>query len=116
MGFPHPIVAAHKRGERYRLRRGKRGVPPRTVLGAGHFLAEFAFVGSRNLMPHKLLFDVRMLAFAQPREVLSLNCADELPLLGKPALPFAMPLLIAAPVVLFLRGKLPRMVSTRLAG
>jgi hypothetical protein len=51
MGFPHPVIAAHKRGERYRLRRGKRGVPPGAVLGAGPFLAEFAFVGSRNLMP-----------------------------------------------------------------
>src|ERR1700686_4022010 len=28
MGLSHPVIAAHKRGERYRLRRGKRGVPP----------------------------------------------------------------------------------------
>ena len=32
------------------------------------------------------------------------------------ALPLRMALLIAAPVVLFLRGKLPRMVGLRLAG
>src|ERR1700682_2842789 len=36
MGFPYPVIAAHKRGERYRLRRGKRGVPPGAMLGAGH--------------------------------------------------------------------------------
>src|ERR1700688_2311922 len=86
------------------------------MLGAGHFLAEFAFVGSRYLMPDKLLFGVRMLAFTQPREVLSVNCTGELPVLGEPALPFAMALLIAAPVVLFLRNKLARVVNTRLAG
>src|SRR4029077_9966664 len=96
MGFAHPVIAAHKRGERHRLRCGKRGVPPGAVLGAGHFLAEFAFVGSRNLMPDKLLFAVRMLAFTQPREVLSLNYAAELPLLGESALPFRMALLISA--------------------
>src|ERR1700693_6092117 len=115
MGFSHPVIAAHKRGERYRLRRGKRSVPPGAALAARDFLAEFAFVGSRNLMPDKLLFGVRMVTLAQPREVLGLNCAGELPLLGEPALPLTVALLIAAPVVLFLRGKLPRMVSTRLA-
>ncbi len=67
-------------------------------------------------MPDKLLFGVRMLAFAQPREVLGLNCAGELPLLGEPALPLTVALLVAAPVVLFLRGKLPRMVCSRLTG
>ena len=39
MGFPHAVIAANERGERYRLRRGKRGVPPGTMLGAGHFPA-----------------------------------------------------------------------------
>ncbi len=97
MGFPDPVIAAHKRGERYRLGRGKCGVPAGAVLGAGHFPAEFPFVRSRNLMPDKLLFAVRMLAFTQPREVLRLNRAGELPLLGEPALPLAMALLIAAP-------------------
>src|ERR1019366_9238622 len=116
MGFPHPVIAAHKRGERHRLRRRERGVPPGTMLGAGHFRAEFAFIGSRNLMPDKLLFGVRMLALTQPREVLGTNGTLQPPLLGKPALPFAVALLIAAPVVLFLRGKLTRMVSTYLAG
>ena len=116
MGFSHPVIAAHERSQRYRLRRGKRGVPPGAMLGAGHFLAEFPVVGSRNLMTDKLLFGVRMLALAQPREVLSPNRAGELPLLGEPALPFAVALLIAAPVVLFLRGKLTRMVSPCLAG
>jgi hypothetical protein len=67
-------------------------------------------------MPDKLLFGVRMLAFTQAREVLSLNRARKIPLLGQPALPFAVALLIAAPVVLFLRGELPRVVSTSLAG
>ena len=101
MGVPD-IITSHKRSERYRLRRRKRGAPPGAMLRAGHFLSEFALVGSRNLMPDKLLFGVRMLTFAQSREVLRLNCAAELPLLGEPALPLAMALQIAAPVVLFL--------------
>jgi hypothetical protein len=86
------------------------------VLGADHFLAKFAFVGSRNLMPDKLLFSVRMLALTQPGEVLSFNYAAELPLLGEFALPLAVALLISAPVVLFLRNKLARVVGTGLTG
>jgi hypothetical protein len=114
--LPHSVIAAHKRSQRNRFRRGKRGVPSGAVLGAGHLFAEFAFVGSRNLMPDKLLFGVRMLPFAQPREMFGADCTMQAPLLGEPALPFAVALLIAAPVVLFLRGKLPRMVCTRLTG
>ena len=116
MRFPHPIIAAHKRGERYRLRRGECGVPPGAMLDAGHFFAEFAFIGSRNLMPDELLFGVRMLAFTQSRKVFGTNATLQPPLLGESALPLAVTLLVAAPVVLFLRGKLPRMVGPRLAG
>ena len=116
MGFPHPIVAAHKRGARYRLRRREGGVPPGAMLSAGHFLAKFAFIRSRNLMPHELLFGVRMLALTQPCKVFGTNATLQPPLLCESALPLRMALLIAAPVVLFLRGKLPRMVGLRLAG
>src|SRR5271157_5685801 len=116
MSLSHPIIAAHKRGERYRLRRGKRGVPPGAMLGAGHLLAEFPFIGSRNLMPYELLFDVRMLAFTQSCKVFGTNATLQPPLLCESALPLRMALLIAAPVVLLLRGKLPRMVGLRLAG
>ena len=116
MGFPHAIIAAHKRGKRYRLRRRERGVPPGAMLGTGDLSAEFAFVGSRNLMPDKLLFGVRMLAFTQTRKVFGTNATLQPPLLGEPALPLTVTLLIAAPVVLFLRGKLPHMVGLRLAG
>jgi len=67
-------------------------------------------------MPDKLLFGARMLAFAQPREMFGADCTMQAPLLGEPALPFAVALLVAAPIVLFLRGKLPRMVCSRLTG
>src|SRR5208337_4605985 len=56
------------------------------------------------------------LAFAQPRKMFGADCAVQAPLLGEPALPLAVALLVAAPIVLRLRGKLPRMVSTRLTG
>jgi hypothetical protein len=77
MGFPHPIIAAYESGERYRLRRGKCSVPPGTMLDAGHLSAKFAFIGSGNLMPYKLLFGVRMLAFTQPRKVFGTNATSE---------------------------------------
>jgi hypothetical protein len=116
MSFPHPIIASHKRGERYRLRRRECSVPPRAMLGAGHLSAKFAFIGSRNLMPYELLLGVRMLAFTQSCKVFGTNATLQPPLLSEPALPLTVTLLIAAPVVLFLRGKLPRMVSSRLTG
>ena len=67
-------------------------------------------------MPDELLFGVRMLAFTQSRKVFGTNPALQPPLLGESALPLTVTLLIAAPVVLFLRGKLPRMIGLRLAG
>jgi hypothetical protein len=116
MGLPHPIIAAHESGKRYRLRRREGGVPPGAMLGAGDLSAKFAFIGSRNLMPYELLFGVRMLAFAQSCKVFGTNATLQPPLLGKSALPRTVTLLIAAPVVLFLRRKLPHMVGLRLAG
>ena len=68
------------------------------------------------MMPYELLFGVRMLAFTQPCEVFGTNPTLQPPLLGESALPLTVTLLIAAPVVLFLRGKLPHMVGLRLAG
>jgi hypothetical protein len=115
VGFPHPIIAAHKGGKRYRFWRRERGVPPGTMLGAGYLSAKFAFIGSRNLMPHELLFGVRMLAFTQSRKVFGTNATLQPPLLGESALPLTVTPLIAAPVVLFLRVKLPHMVGLRLA-
>src|SRR5271163_4891722 len=116
MGFPHPIVAAHESGKRYRLRRRECGVPPGAMLGAGHLSAKFSFIGSRNLMPYELLFGVRMLAFTQSRKVFGTNATLQPPLLGESALPLTVTLLIAAPVILFLRGELAHMVGLRLAG
>src|SRR5208283_3657398 len=116
MSLPHPIIAAYERCERYRLRRRECSVPPRAMLGAGHLSAKFAFIGSRNLMPHELLFGVRMLAFTQSCKVFGTNATLQPPLLGEPTLPLTVTLLIAAPIVLFLRGKLPHMVGLRLAG
>ncbi len=116
VGFPHPIIAAYESGQRYRLRRREGGVPPGAMLGAGYLSAKFAFIGSRNLMPYELLFGVRMLAFTQSCKVFGTNATMQPPLLGESALPLAATLLIAAPVVLFLRSKLPHMVGLRLAG
>ncbi len=61
-------------------------------------------------MTNELRFRVRMLAFGQTRKVLIANRTFQAPPLGQFALPLAMSLLIAAPVVLPLRRKLPLMV------
>src|SRR5271157_767146 len=65
-------------------------------------------------MLHHLLLSEGMLAFGQTREVLIAHNTGQTPFFRKPSLPFAMPLLIAAPVVLSLRSKLPLMVRTYL--
>ena len=66
-------------------------------------------------MPHHLLFGEGMLAFGQPRKVFIAHSTGQAPLFRKLTLPLAMSLLIAAPVVLPLRRKLPLMVRTYLA-
>jgi hypothetical protein len=50
-------------------------------------------------MPDELLFGVRMLAFTQSRKVFGTNATLQPPLLGEPALPLTVTLLIAAPIM-----------------
>jgi hypothetical protein len=110
VGLSDTVIAADKGCQRDRFRGGERRIPPRPVLDAGYFLAVFALVGPRNLMANELRLGERMLALGQSGEVLGADFTLQSPLLGELALPFAMPLLVAAPVVLLLRGKLPLMV------
>jgi len=110
MRLSYALIAAHKGRERNRLWRGERSIPTGAVFYAGHFLAEFSFIGFRNLMANKLRFRVRMLPFGQPRKVLIANRTFQAPLLRQLALPFTMPLLVAAPIVLPLRRKFPLIV------
>ena len=65
-------------------------------------------------MPDELRLSHRMLAFAQPRELLRSNRPLKSPLRRQLALPFAVALLVAAPVILLLGGELPRVVRPRL--
>jgi hypothetical protein len=112
----HPLVAADQCSERYRLGSGECGVPSGTVFGADDFFSELSLVGPRDLVPYQLLFRVRVLSFAQPREVLCFDRACELPLLGEPSLPLAVGLLLAAPIVLFLRSELTFVIGSCLTG
>jgi len=86
------------------------------MLSGGDFLTEFALVCSRDLVANKLLASMRILPFSQPSEVFRFHGPGKLPLLGKLTLPFAVALLVAAPVILFLGGKLTFVISSRLAG
>ncbi len=115
MRLPHPLIAADKRGQRNGFWCGERGIPSGAMLHACYFPAVFAVVGPGNLMPHKLLFRKRVLAFTQTCKVVIANGTGEAPLLGKSALPLAETLLVAAPVILPLRRELPRVVGPRLA-
>ena len=67
-------------------------------------------------MPDELRLGLRVLAFAQAGEVLRADRRPKAPTLGKLALPFAVTLLFAAPVVLLLGGELLRVVRAGLAG
>ncbi len=116
MRFPHPLVAAYKRGQRDRLWRGEGRIPPGPVLDGRDLLAVLAFVGLRHLMADQLLFRVRMLAFAQSGEMLGTDRPRQTPLAGQSALPLAVTLLILAPVVLLLRRELALVIGLRLAG
>ena len=66
-------------------------------------------------MANELRFRVWVLPFGQRGEVLIANRPLQTPLLGQLALPLAMSLLVAAPVVLLLRRKLPRVVRSYLS-
>lgn len=83
---------------------------------ARYFFPVLAFVGPRNLMPHELRSRRRMLAFAQPRELFRLDWPRQSPLLREPALPFAVALLVSAPVILLLGDELFGVVHSRLTG
>ena len=85
------------------------------MLNTGDFPAVLAVVGLGSLMAHELRSCLGMLAFAQPGKMFGTDRALQSPLPGKPALPFAVALLVATPVVLALRGELLRVVGARLA-
>ena len=104
----HPLIAAHKRSERNRLRRRDGPVPAGAVLDARHFPADLVFVRLLRLMANQLLARPGMLAFRQPREFFIANRAFEIPLLRQLALP------VLALVVLLLGCELPRVIHPRL--
>jgi hypothetical protein len=81
----------------------------------GDFRAVLALVGFRGLMAYELRSGLGVLSFAQPGEVFGTNCSVQSPLLSEFALPFAVALLVAAPVVLPLCGELPLVVGAGLA-
>lgn len=115
MRLSHALIPAHKCSERNRLRCGERSIPTSAMLYARHFLAESSLIGFRSLMANELCFHLRVLAFGQAGEGLIAYRALKASPLGHLGLPFAMPLLVAAPVVLLLGRELPRMVRSHLA-
>lgn len=75
------------------------------MLDAGDLFSVLVFVCSRRLVPDELYAALRMLAFAQSCEVVRSDGTVQIPLRCKPAAPFAVRLLVVAPVVLLLGGE-----------
>ena len=110
MRLTHPLVAAHQRRQRNRLRRGDRRVPAGPVANRSDLLTVPVLIGSRRLVPDHLLLGEWVLAFAQPGEMLRADLALQTKLGGKLALPLAVTLLTSAPVVGLLGRKFTRVV------
>jgi len=109
------VIATHKGGQRDRLWRRERGIPSRAMFDACNFLAALVLVGSGRLMLDKLRAALWMLALAEPRKVLGSYRTSETPFTRQATSPFAVHLRVTAPVVLFLRRELARMIRLRLA-
>src|SRR5580658_1861151 len=60
----HPLIAAHKRGQRDGFRRGECCIPPGSMFDAGDFLAVLVVVGLCRLVLDELRAACRMLSFA----------------------------------------------------
>ena len=64
----HTFIAADKRGERNRFRRGECRVPPGAMFDASNFLTVLVVIRLCRLVPDELRAAFRMLSFAQPHE------------------------------------------------
>ncbi len=106
MRLADPIVASDQGSQQNGFRSRKRHIPPGPVLNRSDFPAELVLVGLGRLMPHHLFLGIRVLAFGQSSELLRSDRSLKSPLLGELTLPFAVTLLLTAPVVRFLGREL----------
>ncbi len=115
MRFAHMLITTHKPSERNGLRRRECRIPSCAMLCACDLLAIFVFVGSGRLMFDKLCGIVRMLSFTQSCKVVISHTTLQTPFTRQPSLPLAVALLVAAPVILFFRSELARVIRAGLA-
>jgi hypothetical protein len=73
MGQAHTFIAPNERGERNRLRRGKRSVPSGAMFNARDLLAILVFVGLLRLVLDELRAAFRVLSLALSGKVLAAN-------------------------------------------
>jgi hypothetical protein len=116
MRFPDALVAANKRGERYRFGRGKGRIPPGSVLHRLDGLAFGILIFIGRSLAHQLLSGLWMLSLAEFREVLGRDGPGKAELPGQSPLPFACYDAALRPIVLLLRGELLLVVGLCLAG
>ena len=115
MRLSHAAIAADKRRQRDRFRRGKGRVPPRPVLHRPHRFALRVDVFVRLLTADQSLARLRMLAFGETRELLFIDLAAQPVTLGKLALPLAPHTLAFRVIVLLRVGELRLVIRLRLA-
>ncbi len=85
------------------------------MFDACNFPAALVLVSSGGLMLDKLRAAFWMLAFAEARKVLGSYRTSETPFTRQATSPLAVHLRFTAPVVLFLRRELARVIRLRLA-
>ena len=91
MRISHVLVAPCQSSQRNGLRYGERRVPPRPVFDARYFLAALALVDPRLPKPDELGIGLRVMALAQPRELLIADRRGKPPLHRKSTRSFLNP-------------------------
>src|SRR5580658_1417829 len=113
--FAHSKVSADECCKRDGLRRGEGCIPACAMFCARDLFAVLVFVSFRRLMPDELRAVVRMLTLAQSCKAICLNKTLQFPLRSKLSTPFAVHLVITAPVILPLGDEFTRVVGLSLS-
>jgi hypothetical protein len=116
MGLTHPLIAANKRGQRDRLRRGKSRVPTCPVFDRFRGRAVSVFILLRLAMLHHRLVSLRMAAFAEAGEFFGGDGSAQTHPGRKLALPFTLHDAILLVVIRRLGGELQLVIRLCLAG
>src|SRR5690348_3855281 len=100
MGFSYSVIAAHKRCKRYRLGRGKGGIPTGAMLDGCDRFPVRTFVFLNDAVTHKLLASDGVLTAREAGKVLLVHASGKAELVGQIAMPLAQGSVVLLPVIL----------------